>query len=357
MIELGCTQILITGANGWLGKNLVEYLMQGDSDNKDIQISNNIRKIRCFVLPNEDISFLRNFSERIEIEIITGDLRNPDDCLTFTSNAKGAILFHTAGVIHPNRVKDFYEINVTGISNLLDAAVINKVRRIVVVSSNSPCGTNPHPDHIFDEDSPYRPYLNYGCSKMKMELVVKDRYNHGDIETVIIRPPWFYGPYQPARQTLFFKMIRDGKAPIVGGGENLRSMAYVLNICQGAILAAMHENANGETYWIADERPYTMNEIINTVEKLLEEEFGQECAHKRLKLPGFVSDAAFLMDTVLQGMGLYHQKIHVLSEMNKTIVCSIKKANKELGYNPTVSLEEGMLRSLKWWFEDNRERE
>jgi nucleoside-diphosphate-sugar epimerase len=47
-------------------------------------------------------------------------------------------------------------------------------------------------------------------------------------------------------------------------------------------------------------------------------------------------------------MGLYHQKIHVLSEMNKTIACSIDKARRELGYAPVVELEEGMRRSLAW---------
>ena len=87
------------------------------------------------------------------------------------------------------------------------------------MSSNSPCGTNPHPDHVFDEASPYRPYMHYGRSKMLMEQAVGQYQRDGKIETVIIRAPWFYGPNQPPRQSLFFRMIRDGKGPIVGGGE------------------------------------------------------------------------------------------------------------------------------------------
>jgi nucleoside-diphosphate-sugar epimerase len=51
---------------------------------------------------------------------------------------------------------------------------------------------------------------------------------------------------------------------------------------------------------------------------------------------------------MLQGLGLYHQKVHVLSEMNKTIACSVERAAAELGYRPVVALEEGMRRSLKW---------
>ena len=67
---------------------------------------------------------------------------------------------------------------------------------------------------------------------MLMELAVKQRQQTGNIQTVFIRHPWFYGPFQPPRQTLFFEMIRSGKIPIVGRGDNLRSMAYVNNLVQ-----------------------------------------------------------------------------------------------------------------------------
>jgi nucleoside-diphosphate-sugar epimerase len=67
-----------------------------------------------------------------------------------------------------------------------------------------------------------------------------------------------------------------------------------------------------------------------------------------MKLPGFASEVALAMDFMLQSLGLYHQKIHVLSEMNKTIACSVARAENELGYQPTVELEEGMRRSLQW---------
>ena len=218
----------------------------------------------------------------------------------------------------------------------------------MVVSSNSPCGCNPHPDHLFDELSPYRPYLNYGRSKMRMELALREFHQRGALQTVIIRAPWFYGPNQPARQTLFFQMIRRGKAPIVGSGENRRSMSYLDNLCQGLMLAAQVERASGQTYWIADRRPYTMNEIVDTVERLLDREFGGGCAHRRVRLPGWAADIAYVADRLIQAVGFYHQKIHVLSEMNKTIACSVARAQRELGYAPQVELEEGMRRSLAW---------
>jgi nucleoside-diphosphate-sugar epimerase len=143
-------------------------------------------------------------------------------------------------------------------------------------------------------------------------------------------------------------MIRDGKAPIVGGGENRRSMAFIDNICQGLLLCERVEQAKGGTYWIADRRPYTMNEIVDTIEGVMEKDFGVKVAHKRMRLPGLASMVAYAMDGMIQGVGSYHQKLHVLSEMNKTIACTVAKAEKELGYDPKVELAEGMRRSIQW---------
>lgn len=342
--------VLVTGAAGWLGSRLVESLVRGLPEHDELRSPAAGLRIRVLLLPGQDAKPLCRLSDRIEV--VTGDIRNKADCEKFCTDAKGAFLFHTAGIIHPKRVSEFYEINRDGTTNLLDAAIKSGVKRAVVVSSNSPCGCNPHPDHLFDELSPFNPYMNYGRSKMEMELAVRERADQ--IETVLIRAPWFYGPNQPPRQTVFFQMIRDGKGPIVGSGNNLRSMAYVDNLCQGLILAAIREHAAGQVYWIADKRPYSMNEIMDTIERLLETEFGHKCAHKRMKLPGFASEVAWLADKTLQALGIYHQKIHVLSEMNKTIACSVTRAETELGYKPTIVLEEGMRRSLRWYAENGQ---
>lgn len=329
--------ILITGANGWLGLGLAEWI----SKNRLGQTG----EIRALVLPDSDTTKLCAILP--EARIFSGDISDGSSLVAFFEGSDGARLIHTAGMIHPRRVREFYSVNRDGTLRLLEAAAAAGVSRAVVVSSNSPCGCNPHPDHLFDECSPYNPYMNYGRSKMEMELGALDLHASGRIEVTVIRAPWFYGPHQPPRQKLFFEMVRDGKAPILGDGENKRSMAYTENLAQSLILAAENPAAAGKVYWIADERPYSMNEIIDTIERLLETEFDQKCAHQRMRLPGFASEAALLLDAAIQKAGLYHQKIHVLSEMNKTIACSVEKAKAELGYKPQVALEEGMRRSLR----------
>jgi nucleoside-diphosphate-sugar epimerase len=327
-------RFIVTGASGWLGRAVLDTLQHGPHE------------VRAMVLPSER----RDYAPR-GVSVVEGDVRNAADCAALCRDMEGATLLHLAGVIHPRRVADFYAVNVEGTRNVLQAAARAGVRRAVVVSSNSPCGCNPNREHRFDEQSPYNPYLNYGRSKMLMEQAALGIAQRSPLQVVIVRAPWFYGPFQPPRQTEFFRMIRDGRAPIVGDGGNRRSMAYVGNLAQGLLLAALNAGANGRVYWIADERPYTMCEIIDTVERLLEREFAQKCRHTRLRLPGVASELAYAADRILQRAGLYHQKIHVLSEMNKNIACSVERAKRELGYRPTVALEEGMRQSLRWIFE------
>jgi nucleoside-diphosphate-sugar epimerase len=343
--------IVVTGAPGWLGTRFVEALTTGIPDLDTTALVGPDTPIRCLVQRGVDTSALTGLDDRITA--YTGDLGDRESLRELVRDAAGGILVHIAGLVHPARfTRDFERVNVDGTRHLLEAAEEAGVKRAVVVSSNSPIGCNPHAEHRFDERSPYNPYMGYGQSKARMEALVHAVQARGRLETVIVRPPWFYGPHQPARQTLFFTMIKTGKFPILGDGTQRRSMAYVDNICQGLALAAVAPQANGATYWIADAEPYTLNEIVDTVESVLEKDFGLECSHRRFRLPAAVGEVARLTDRSLQGIGLYHQKIHVLGEMHQTIACTIEKAERELGYRPRVALREGMRRSIEWCIEN-----
>ncbi len=326
---------LITGAPGWLGNRLVEVLTDSRHE-LQCYSSFSERNVRCLILPSIDSTSIDKFS----IEKIHGDILNIQ---SLKEAMKGVeTVFHLVGIIHPKKVSDFYKINRDGLKNVLDAAVQAGVKRIVIISSNSPAGVNKKRSLLLHEDDTPNPYKHYGKSKLEAERLALDFHKRGDIEVVILRPCWFYGPGQPARQTRFFQMIKKGNPLIFGDGKNLRSMSYLDNTIQGLLLAESSEKAPGNIYWIADEKPYTTLEIYETIADLLQVNL------KPRFLPRFVSWGCEQVDDILQSIGLYSTDFHVAGEMVYDIACSIKKAQDELGYNPIIDLQEGMRRSIEW---------
>jgi nucleoside-diphosphate-sugar epimerase len=336
---------IVTGAAGWLGQALVEHLTAADGP------FGRPGRVRALVRDAGDVEGLAG---RPRVQAVLGDVRRPDGLEALFAVAGGTIdVLHTAGVIHPARVDDFEEVNARGTANVMAAAQRAGARRVVHVSSNSPFGTNPHPADTFRNDEPYHPYYGYGRSKMQAELRVLDAVAHG-LDAVIVRPPWFYGPFQPPRQTTFFRMVRSGRFPVVGDGAQRRSMVYVENLVQGVVAAELTPTPAGRGWWIADARPYTVNEIVDTVGRALRDE-GFDVRPNRLRLPALAGRLAERADAIVQRTGRYVQAVHVLGEMDKTIACDISVAVDELGYQPEVELYEGMRRSIRWCVEQGME--
>ncbi|MBU0650943.1 NAD(P)-dependent oxidoreductase [bacterium] len=318
-------KILVTGAPGWLGTRLVEILREQG------------KEVRALALP------YLNEQELISLnaEVFKGDLQNADS-LRGVCDGVGAV-FHCAGLIHPKRIKQLYDVNVIGTKNILNEAIKSGVKKIVYVSSNSVGGVNKKRDVLMKEDDLPNPYKHYGKSKHEAEKLVNAAFEQGKINTTILRPCWFYGVRQPERQTTFFRMIKKGNPIVFGDGQNLRSMTYIDNLIEAMLLAEQKEISAGKTYWIADRRSYPTIEIYETIAKLLEVK-----NWKPRFVPAFVSSMCEIADDVLQAISLYIKEIHVAGEMDKDIACSIEKARTELNYNPTVDLEEGMRRSIAW---------
>jgi nucleoside-diphosphate-sugar epimerase len=331
---------IVTGAAGWLGRALVDHLSRPEGP------FSRPGTVRALVRDPEDVAL---FAGIPQVEPVIGDIRRPDGLTALFDGVQGAgtvDVVHTAGVIHPQRMDDFEEVNVRGTANVMAAAQEHGARRVVHISSNSPFGTNPHPGDTFRNDEPYDPYYGYGRSKMQAELRVQDAVAAG-LNAVIVRPPWFYGPFQPARQTTFFRMVRTGRFPVFGDGQQRRSMVYVDNLVQGVVAAELVPTPAGRGWWIADDRPYAVTEIVETVGRALEAE-GFTVKPNRLRLPALVGRLAERADAMTQRAGRYVQAVHVLGEMDKTIACDITVARQELGYDPQVALQEGMRRSIRW---------
>ncbi|MBV8952145.1 MAG: NAD(P)-dependent oxidoreductase [Actinobacteria bacterium] len=325
---------VVTGAAGWLGRNLVPALVGSRA------------RIRCLVRSDDEAPLLELLDPRVEV--IVGDVRDPVALDKLFDDLSGATVFHAAAVIHPDgRTREVFDVNVGGTELALDRARRAGARRFLHVSSNSPFGANPTPWDRFDEDSPYNPYLGYGQSKMEAELLVKQSHERGDVPAVILRAPWFYGPEQPARQTQFLSAVRRGRFPLVGDGTQQRSMVFTGNLVHGLLLAENAAAAPGRAYWIADAEPYALRTIFDTVRDALAAE-GLDVTRRQPRIPRAAAELAARLDGILQARGRYQQALHVLGELKDTIACDITRARSELAYDPPVALLEGMRRSVRF---------
>jgi nucleoside-diphosphate-sugar epimerase len=328
--------VVVTGAAGWLGQNLVRSLVP-DRD-----------RVRCLVQADGERPQLELAGRNVEV--VVGDIRDPGALDRLFDDVGPCTVFHTAGLIHPRVVRDLFDVNVGGTQLTLDRARRAGARRFVHVSSNSPFGANRSTGDRFDESSAPNPYMGYGRSKLEAEDLVRREHERGDLPATIVRPPWFYGPFQPERQTRWFRAVRRGRFPLVGDGSQRRSMAYTGNLVAGLRRAEVAAAAPGRAWWIADGEPYALADILDTVREALAAE-GFEVSGGRPRVPALVGTVAALADGALQSRGRYVQAVHVLGELKDTIACDISPAVDELGYRPETSLLEGMRASIRWCLE------
>ena len=329
--------VLVTGAPGWLGTELVRKLNATE------------HRIRCLTLRGEDTTELDPF----DVETVPGDIRDPSTLDTAFDDDLDAV-FHCAGLIHPPNLSGadlFYEINSRGTRNVLDAARDHDVDHFVYVSSNAAQGFNDSPTRLMTEDMPCRPESNYGESKFIAEQHVR-RYNEEyGLDFTIVRPCWYYGPRQPERMNRLMRMIRGGNPIVFGDGMNLRSMTYVPSLVEALVRAIERPSVSkNETYWIADERPYTTNYIYRTIASLL----GVADDLTPIYVPTTVSRLMEKIDVTLGNLGMYEQNVHVAGEMSRNIACDPSKARAELDWKPPGDLTPGMREAVEWALEENQ---
>jgi len=325
----------VTGAPGLLGSRLVEALCGGIETNSSKLAAS---QVVALVGPGRDPRLV----EMLGARPVLADLTRPNSLDGALDGID--IVFHAAGLVHPKlRTADLFSINTLGTQALIDRSVQAGVKRFVFVSSNSAAGTNVRRSRLMKETDPSKPYMKYGKSKAQAEEIINDYARRGLIESVILRPCWYYGPGESERQTRLFRMIKAGNPIVFGDGHNYRSMSYIDNVVQGLMLAAVCDNVNGHTFWLADQRPYKIIEIYKTVAELL----GVKTFRPRY-VPGLLSTVIRTADGMLQSLGFYQTEVHVAGELDQDIACSINKAHEKLGYQPSVDLKEGMRRSIEW---------
>jgi len=338
--------VIITGANGWLGKSILFALQ------KYLESNPHNFQIRCSDFTLNEMTFPAS----IKPVWFVGDLIDQAENHGLFKNVDGFLLLHLAGSIHPKFfVKELFVKNVSTIKLLLRSSRLNGIKRLVAISSNSPFGVNDNSDTRFDEKSPYAPYMSYGKSKMLMEkeiFSIADQYP--DFDFGIVRAPWFYGPFAPERQLRFFSMIKDGIFPVIAGGNNKRSMVSVEKLAEAILLLSSKKQIIRDHFWVADKNPYTMRSIITTIQDIMEFEFNISVNRRVLSLPSIFDPFITAVDYGIQSVGLYEQKIHVLSELGKNICCDVTKFENNFGFKAEKNLTKGVTNAINWHLNNDR---
>jgi len=325
--------LVITGAAGWLGLNILNHLCSIGFD----------RPVRVLARSDEEAARVQLVGEDLDLHIQIGDLACSSVLNRLFSGVGGFSVIHAAGVIHPTRLSDFERVNVGGTQSVVQFARNGGATRFVHISSNSPFGVNAGPGDYFRASEPYRPYLGYGRSKMRAELIVRG----GGINYVILRPLWFYGPFQPERQATFFRMVRTGRFPLFSGGTNRRSLTFVPDLAKAALVASTVNRLGNSSWWIADSESYSMNEIVEAVWEAMRLE-GFEVSHSTVQAPAIVSSVARAADRVIQAAGRYNAQVHVIGELGASIVADASEGRRVLGLDPVSDIVGGMRASIAW---------
>lgn len=332
--------LVVTGAAGWFGSAFLDLLAHQD-----------VEDIRVLVHSPGDVPEV--LARLPEAHVHVGDIADAQTVTDLFTGVTSCDVVHAAGVIHPARVAQFERVNAHGSALTVQQALRRGLRRFVHISSNSAVGVNPTPEETFRDCEPYHPYLGYGESKMRGEIAVVEALEQAGVPGVILRPPWFYGRFQPARQARFLKTVRSGRFPLIGDGQNRRSMVDVDRLASAAWLALQTSTTGVRRYWIADARPFTMNEILDAVREAAAAE-GLPVSSGAVHLPAFAGRVAYRVDATLQRLGRYQQEIHVAGELAKTIACEVDGAVRDLGFEPATDLLEGMRRSFRWALENGQ---
>ena len=328
-------EILVTGATGFLGRYLVSALLErGDT-------------VRALALPIEDTTWL----EERGVSIFRGDLRDQSALVEPMRGVEG--IFHLAAMTRVWRpMQEYHAVNVEGTWNLCTEALTAGVRRLVHVSSAVVYGLGI--GRPASEDLPLAPMREpYSWTKAEGDRLVQRMADEDQLPAVIIRPGTVFG----VGDLLNFGRIADrllaGKALVVGSGNNALTFVYVTDVIHGMLLAFDHEVAVGKLYNVGNDRFLTQNELLNAIAEAV------GAKPPTLRVPYTALYALASLSELLANLSgsrippiVTRQGIKLYGTDNRL---SIDKARRELGYEPQISLREGIALTGEWYLQQQRE--
>jgi nucleoside-diphosphate-sugar epimerase len=302
---------LVTGGAGFIGSHLTEELVR--------------RGARVRVVDNLATGKRQNVAHLPDVECIEGDLAD----LAVAKRAVAGIdyVLHQAAIPSvPRSVQDPITSNIANIDaslNVLVAARDAAVKRVVYAGSSSAYGTSPTLPKV--ETMATAPLSPYALQKLVAEQYCQMFTQLYGLETVTIRYFNVFGPRQDPSSpysgviSLFISALCEGRAPtIYGDGGHTRDFTYVANVVDGVLRACDAKDVSGEVINVATAGRVSLNQLFETIRNLVEARVEPIYTEPR---PGDVRDSQ----------------------------ADIGKARRLLGYEPRVSFEEGLRKTVEWY--------
>jgi len=310
-------RVLVTGGAGFIGSHLVDRLL---SEGLEVTVIDD--------LSTGKVENIAHHTSKKEFHLIKGDIRDfnmPKEAFKDIDAVfhEAALASVTLSIQNPILTND---INVGGTLNLLKASSDLGVKRFIYASSAAVYGDTQAPKKR--EDMTPNPTSPYGASKLAAETYAKTFHKTYGLQTVSLRYFNVYGPRQRfdiqsaygGAITIFTNRLLRNLPPIIhGDGEQTRDFVYIKDVVEANILALCKKNATGEVFNIGTGKGTSVNQVANVLKNTL----------KRKNL----------------------ENIHTNPRPNdlRHGYADTEKAEKILGYNPQVSIEEGIAELVNWY--------
>jgi nucleoside-diphosphate-sugar epimerase len=317
-------KIAVTGGSGFIGSHLVERLVSEG------------HKVKAFARKTSNIKLL----EKLDVKLVYGDVTDRGSVERLVDDVD--VVYHVAGKVYMGSKKEFWNVNVQGTVNMLEACLDRSIDRFVYTSTIGVMGSVRNPPA--DETGVYNPLSPYDESKCKAEKTALWYCRENGVPVTVVRPTVVYGPRNMYLLRLYH-WIQRGDFRLIGGMNNLMHPCYIENFLDGVTLAAEKPRAIGEVYIIGDEKPVTWREYVNDIAEAL----GVNLPDRHVPVWVLRAVACFSeFKSWVFGSEPFLTRYWV-EEITKNFAYDIAKAKSELGYNPKISLKEGVSRTVEWY--------
>jgi dTDP-glucose 4,6-dehydratase len=310
-------KILVTGGAGFIGSNLVRFLVDSRPEAQIINVD-----ALTYAGNLENLSDLENAPS---YRFIRADIANTVEMGKVFEEIRPQVVMHLAAESHVDRsIEDaspFIRTNVLGTQVLLDCCLKYGVGRFVHVSTDEVYGTLSEDDPAFTESNQIDPSSPYSASKAASDLLVLAYHRTHGLPAVVTRCSNNYGPYQFPEKLIPLMIrnaMRDEPLPVYGDGRNIRDWIHVMDHCEALALVA-EKGVPGQTYNIGGQAEVRNIEVVQGILRILDK---PESLIRYVKdRPGH--DWRYAMD--------------------------IRKIENELGWSPCLTFEQGLEETVRWY--------